>query len=328
MSKNSFVYFEENKMKWTLFLFFGLIIFSSAIFVFAENDATTNDIFNDADQDGLSNEEEKLYGTDPMNKDTDGDSYSDGVEVESGYDPLKPAPGDKLLKEESTTSVISTQEEEISLTERVSNELVEMIQDTDESGEAISLEDINASVSNIMSGDVEEVVLPEINRDDIIIKKLPKNLSDKKKSEREKEDALEYLTVVSYLVANNSPKTFSSEDELGSIFSAISSESIMGLASGNTKVLEDVSKRGEKMLEELKGIEVPERMLDIHIKALQMAQYAVQLKNELKPADTDPLGQIAVLSKAQGFLGAVSELVTDIQEKLSEYDIKEIPLNL
>jgi len=53
----------------------------------------------DSDCDGLTNAEEKLYGTDPNNPDTDGDGYSDGVEVKSGYDPLKPAPGDKIATE-------------------------------------------------------------------------------------------------------------------------------------------------------------------------------------------------------------------------------------
>lgn len=41
----------------------------------------------DTDNDGLSNDEEKKYRTDPKNPDTDGDSYLDGQEVEAGYNP-------------------------------------------------------------------------------------------------------------------------------------------------------------------------------------------------------------------------------------------------
>ena len=47
------------------------------------HDGTTDD-----DSDGLSNEEEYLYHTDPTMQDTDGDNFSDGEEVQSGYDPL------------------------------------------------------------------------------------------------------------------------------------------------------------------------------------------------------------------------------------------------
>lgn len=42
----------------------------------------------DNDNDGLSNAEEVVYGTDLNNPDTDGDGYLDGIEVENGYNPL------------------------------------------------------------------------------------------------------------------------------------------------------------------------------------------------------------------------------------------------
>ena len=43
----------------------------------------------DSDNDGLSDELELQLGTDLQNKDTDGDNYPDGLEVENGYNPLK-----------------------------------------------------------------------------------------------------------------------------------------------------------------------------------------------------------------------------------------------
>ncbi|MBI2484122.1 hypothetical protein HYV71_02975 [Candidatus Uhrbacteria bacterium] len=44
----------------------------------------------DADGDGLSDEEEAYYGTDPKLSDTDKDGFSDYNELNSGYDPLRP----------------------------------------------------------------------------------------------------------------------------------------------------------------------------------------------------------------------------------------------
>ncbi len=42
----------------------------------------------DTDADGLSDREEiQVYDTNPLRSDTDGDSYLDGAEVSSGYDP-------------------------------------------------------------------------------------------------------------------------------------------------------------------------------------------------------------------------------------------------
>lgn len=331
MSKISLLSFGEKGTKFTFFLFFALIISSSAFFVFAEDSSSSEmSIFQDSDQDGLSNEEEKLYGTDSNNPDTDGDGYSDGVEVKSGYNPLKPAPGDKIIQEITSTNLatVATQSTTPSLTEQVSGEIAGMIQNTDKNGEAISLEDINNSVDKVLSGNTEEIVLPEVKIEDIIIKELPKNLSNTEQLAQEKKDALEYLTVLSYLVANNSPKTFQTQSDLSTIFNNLSTDAIAGLASGSTQSLEDLSKRGEKMLTELKDIEVPEKMLDIHVKALQLAMYAIQLKGELNPAGTDPLGQIAVLSKVQGFFSSVAQFVDEVQKKLADYDIQEISPNL
>lgn len=50
------------------------------------------DPFNpDTDNDGLTDYEEVcIYGTDPLNPDTDGDGYLDGEEVAAGYNPLGP----------------------------------------------------------------------------------------------------------------------------------------------------------------------------------------------------------------------------------------------
>jgi len=50
--------------------------------------ATVVDPNIDSDNDGLTDAQEKVLGTDPHNPDTDGDGYLDGAEVKSGYNPL------------------------------------------------------------------------------------------------------------------------------------------------------------------------------------------------------------------------------------------------
>lgn len=41
----------------------------------------------DTDGDGLTDLQERLFGTDPLRADTDGDGYADGMEVQNGYSP-------------------------------------------------------------------------------------------------------------------------------------------------------------------------------------------------------------------------------------------------
>ncbi len=50
----------------------------------------------DSDNDGLPDLEEKIYGTNPHNPDTDGDGFLDGQEVANLYNPLK-GNGSKLI---------------------------------------------------------------------------------------------------------------------------------------------------------------------------------------------------------------------------------------
>lgn len=53
---------------------------------------------SDIDKDGLFDYEEPLYGTDPLNRDTDGDGFLDGEEIASKRNPLIKGPNDQLIK--------------------------------------------------------------------------------------------------------------------------------------------------------------------------------------------------------------------------------------
>ncbi len=53
----------------------------------AQGDESISQPLKDSDNDGLFDDEEIQYGTDPNNPDTDGDGYSDGDEVKNGYNP-------------------------------------------------------------------------------------------------------------------------------------------------------------------------------------------------------------------------------------------------
>jgi hypothetical protein len=320
---------SENSARATLFVFFSLLVFGTAFFVFADDDTNGKNIFQDSDQDGLSNDEEKLYGTDASNRDSDGDGYSDGVEIESGYDPLKMAPGDKIMQEKEAPITSVSDSMKKNLTEQVSQELATAIKTSSEDGSPLSAEDMNASMQKIIESSSQEIVLPDVDIKEIKIKKAPsKSLSDKKRKEQEREDILEYLTVMSYLMANNSPKDFRTENEMSSILTSVSTESFMSLSLGNMSPLNDVATKGESILKAAKDIEVPEAMLETHIKALKISKYAVQLKPELAPNPSDPLGQIAALSRLQGLVGVASSFSQELSSKIAKYSIEQIPVSL
>lgn len=53
--------------------------------------------FADGDRDGLSEDLEELYGTEPTKSDTDGDGFEDGAEVEHGYEPRNPGKNIRMV---------------------------------------------------------------------------------------------------------------------------------------------------------------------------------------------------------------------------------------
>lgn len=88
----------------TLLALSSMLVFSSRGQVFAATttttttaptvratDTTSTDLSptGDDDKDGLTNKQEEDLGTDPLNPDTDDDSYDDGIEVKHGFDPLR-----------------------------------------------------------------------------------------------------------------------------------------------------------------------------------------------------------------------------------------------
>ncbi len=322
---------SERSARVSMFLFFSLLFLSMTFFVFADDTATDKNIFQDSDQDGLSNDEESLYKTDPLDKDSDDDGYMDGVEVSSGYDPLKAAPGDRVAPVTTSAPTASAVASSENVTEQVSAEIASLVQsNVSEDGGELTNEDITNAMQNVLNQADQEIVLPEVNMDEIKVKTVSKKLKAKQREEQEREDAVEYLTVMAYILANNSPRKFSEGSDFGSMISSVGVGSLTSMALGNSDALEDLAKKGEKTLKEIKDIEVPEGMLDVHAKAIKMAKYSMTLKDEVKDRgqQQDPLGQIESFSKIQGLLGVMSEFSQEVFSKMNDLGIEEIPLEL
>ena len=69
----------------------------------------------DRDRDGVDDEEEQVYKTNPDLLDTDGDYYSDGEEINHGWNPLdkSPSPGQSERTESPANTEIIIQRESL-----------------------------------------------------------------------------------------------------------------------------------------------------------------------------------------------------------------------
>lgn len=311
----------------SVFVLAILVVLSFAFYSRAQNESNSlNNIFLDSDQDGLTDSEEKLYGTNSQNSDTDGDSYSDGAEVRSGYNPLKPAPGDKVVlgSNSSDAQVVGTEisDNQINLTEQVAQKISEITKNADED-ETVSLDDITATVEDILgSQNQQEITLPEVTRDDIKIKKQSfKGMTDEEKLQQKKDDLVQYLVAIYYILSSNSPTPITSASNATAIFSSLASQITSAITLGNSSSLETLAQNSQKVVEQMKSVEVPEDLVDLHIKALRYALYAQEMKVNLDRSANDPIGDIAKLSKIQAFTGSLLEFSTQAEEKMNEYGV-------
>lgn len=321
---------EIQKTKTVFLSFLSLFFLGTGIFVLGdEGSKSEKNIFEDFDQDGLSNDEETLYGTDPNISDTDGDGYSDGTEVESGYDPLKPAPGDKIITVRSDIEKNNEDDGE-NLTQKLSSDLNFLLEEKSQKNEQINIEDLDAVIEqlNASSGYTFED-LPEIDETSIKIKEQDySNLTEEARELKEKEDSLSYLTTVAYIFVSNSPQKISAQSDLEAIFSQIVS-GFQNFSSGeNDSYFEDLSARARSSLEQLEGVEVPENMLPLHIKGLKLTNYLISMEKEVEITSDDPIKNILNLSKTNNAISLVSLFYEEVSSYLEKAGIPQIPIDL
>lgn len=304
-------------------------------------------IFQDNDQDGLTNEEERAYGTNPDKADTDGDGYSDRVEIESGYNPLKPAPGDKLIKEEPKIKGENDKKvsSEANLTdaffekiEQEKKQELDFLQTLTNNPQALENEELlnsfqgvsltNEDIEKYFQEASQEVSLSDelelISEDEIEIIAKPTG-SDEKIKEDEKKQIEEYLTAIFYIGATSSPFPLDENKDLTS--QGISFIQIVSgyFENGEQEKIEELKIEAENVYEQVKKIKTPEVLKDIHISSLSILKY---LKENVDEDDLlnqdDPLKMISALGKIQAALIEAENLKSELEAVLNEYEINSV----
>jgi len=273
----------------------------------------------DSDCDDLTDAEEKLYGTEINNSDTDGDGYSDGVEVKSGYDPTKPAPGDKISNISNTVDKSITDEKVFStpsLTADFASDFKDLI--AAKNGEPLTNAEVNDFVSSKLASKMGSGIaidsLPEIDQSKIkILNQSYPLLNAEQKKQQLQKDSADYFSNLFYLLISNSPREISSQEDLKA-FNADFLERAATFATTNPDYayFSDLGKRLELVISQLSEITVPETILPIHIKMIRIVKGFLLLKNDSISTE-DPISQTALLSKIQ----ALSTITADFLQ----YDI-------
>jgi len=321
----STIYISIRQLKQLLLIVACVFLASFNYLTYAETttaNSVTCDKTLDSDCDGLINTEEKLYGTNPDLADTDGDGYSDGVEVKSGYDPLKAAPGDKLdtVATASTTSdqtSVSTTSSAPSLTDQYLQNLATYA--SSKNGQSVSTTDISTFIEEQTTKNMGDPItwdsLPAIDQSQIkILKQDYSALSDTDRKKKESEDAVKYLNQMIYIIANNLPDQILTPDDFttfqNTFFSHLSDVFTNDSVSNSTnyEYFSDLGNRLEIFINQANDVQVPETMIGLHVKFFRLAKGILSLRDSSFDSN-DAVGKMISIKKVSTYIQMFSDFV-------------------
>ncbi len=338
---------KKNKKQERQLLFNKIAIFFAIMFLawfnLSRADINGLNVFQDKDQDGISDKEEYSYGTDPEKKDTDGDGYSDKVEIESGYDPLKPAPGDKLIADKETqvlgdNDVNLTEEffEEIKNEEfgeaAILNELITTGDVTEEELSELYSEsggegDLSEIINGLADENLTKEIEVEISEDDIKILSKPEGEEDEVR-QVEKEQIEGYMSSILYILAVNRPFELDDISDLPSKISDYIFQIEGDIEGGNLKEIQEYKNTIKETFEQIKKLEAPYVLVEQHLSILNIYQIFYNEIDEMKLlSDDDPLTLLVYAGKIEGLFFELELVQQEIQEVLDEYEIDSFDLS-
>jgi hypothetical protein len=334
----------------------------TTFFAMAEN-KNASSLFLDSDQDRLTDQEERMIGTDPMKADTDGDGYSDGKEVESGYSPLKPAPGDKIGSAPATSVPTSASDTSSSIANLTNSPTLDDSFYDDDAMTDLASDPSNPNLTNEMIGQLMQLTKekattsdsfasnPTYSSEDLaqitqgalqtvdITKDLPdiqdsemnilppvddKDLSDDEIKTEQKKQIETYLAKSAFLLASNSPFTIDSPSNLESNIAAEGTGLITAVISGDTSKIDTYAQKAEEGIDQMKKMDVPYILKDIHRSMLQLAIYTLGLKDSISINSSDPMKSLASASSLQAVAQSATKIQQELSQILSDYGIEEV----
>ena len=95
---------------------------------------------------------------------------------------------------------------------------------------------------------------------------------------------------------------------------------------GNEEKISSYAQKGENGIEQIKKVEVPYILRDLHKSALQLAIYVLDFKDSVAVNTNDPMKSMAALSSLQTTAEAALKLQSQLQAVLDKYEIKTIEI--
>lgn len=259
----------------------------------------------DSDNDGLSDWKEKLWKTDPQEKDTDGDGTSDGEEVKKNRDPTA-AGNDKLTAlerdniEEGSRQGLNTNQTD-QLFSKILPSAV-LIAEKQKKGEGTKL---TSKQVNQVIAQTQKSINPEGE-------KKPYTPEDINAVKSTKESRKQYSQNLFAALSSVSQKQFG--DELQLFAQAVKGENPKKKYEQMKKIAEAYTNMNQKLLE----MEVPENFLDQHVQVVNNYYLIALSIEEMTRVKEDPVRALAAIERYRKIIRKNSEIFYQIGQRLNQ----------
>ncbi|KKT32611.1 MAG: hypothetical protein UW19_C0018G0033 [Candidatus Moranbacteria bacterium GW2011_GWF2_44_10] len=231
-----------------------------------------------------------------------------------------------------TLGDLSSDPENPNLTNEMIGQLMSLTKDKAGSSEDFasnpnfSADDLSLVAQNALRSTDITKELPAIREDEI--KLLPpvdeKGLEPEEVKEEQKKEIEKYLVSLAFVFASNSPFSIDEPENLVSSLEKEQGNLLTALTSGNKAKVDEYAQKARAGIDQIKKIEVPYVLEDLHKSALQLAIYTLDLKDKAVVDPNDPLKSLAAFSSIRAVGDAAMKLGQEMQSVAEQYGISLI----
>jgi len=216
----------------------------------------------------------------------------------------------------------STATPDSNMTKDVARQVSTLMQNASGDNPEISMEQVRSLIDASLNQTSAADDISKIDTSQLKINKQNYNkLSSIKAKAKMKEDFTKYIASIFYIFSSNSPQPITSSKDISSVISSMTNSIASAVSQENLNPISELSASGKRISEQLKDVEIPEKMIDLHVKAIVYAKHAENLNELLAPNPDDPLRELSNLGQLGGFIESLAAFSDEINSKMDEYGI-------
>jgi len=252
----------------------------------------------DTDHDGLSDNMESIYGTNYNDADSDGDGFLDGEEVLSGYDPMKPAPNDRL---DSIYTIMPRPAAGSMKDLNFTNNLIEQI----------TKKVVNGDIQPKKIGDITTIANPSS------VEEAMQAAVQRSYQEFSLPDIPDGQLNISLDNSEEAIKEYAKE--VSSVLTSINNVSTLDLDNEESKNIADLVDLCENTAAQIKKIKVPSDLAAVHKKQIGLLIMQANILKAIANAQNDPLKANIAIAQIKNANGIAAQIISGIKEAVEAH---------